>query len=124
MVPAASDARERRDNSGCLSFDTLLLANPDLNTDLAWLVERVCQNKQPWVVVAATALTAWQQRDPAGWVRVARCERRCCRAYLRRRPGVSDGPVGFFGLRNECVCANEVCRGRGGVFRGAREDGG
>jgi len=35
------------------------------------LVERVCQNELPWVVVSGAALTAWQQRDPAGWEKVS-----------------------------------------------------
>jgi hypothetical protein len=58
MVPAPSD-------------DSVLLADPDLSPDLAWLVERVRQNKQPWVVVATAALRAWEQRDPAGWEKVS-----------------------------------------------------
>ena len=51
--------------------DDVLLADPDLSTDLAYLVNRVRRNKQPWVVVATTALKAWQQRDPAGWEKVS-----------------------------------------------------
>jgi hypothetical protein len=51
--------------------DDVLLADPDLSTDLAYLVDRVRRNKQPWVVVATTALKAWQQRDPAGWEKVS-----------------------------------------------------
>lgn len=63
MMPATSDARERRDNT--------LLAYPELGPDLGRLVERVCRNQQPWVVVAAAALTAWQDRDPEGWQKVS-----------------------------------------------------
>lgn len=48
-----------------------LLADPALSPDLALLVERVWQNRQPWVVVSAAALTAWQQRDPVGWEKVS-----------------------------------------------------
>ena len=74
MVPANSDARERRHNSGGTSSATLdaLRADPDLSTELVWLVERVCQNELPWVVVSGGALTAWQQRDPAGWEKVSK----------------------------------------------------
>jgi hypothetical protein len=52
-------------------LEAVLLADPALSADLALLVERVCQNRQPWVVVVATALTAWQQRDPVGWEKVS-----------------------------------------------------
>jgi hypothetical protein len=43
----------------------------DLSPDLACLVDRVRQNRQPWVVVATAALEAWEKRDPAGWERVS-----------------------------------------------------
>ena len=59
MLPANSDAREWRDSSGggtAVTLNTLL---------------RVCQNELPWVVVSGAALTAWQQRDPAGWEKVS-----------------------------------------------------
>jgi len=49
----------------------MLLVDPDLSPDLAWLVERVRQNKQPWVVVASAAIEGWEQRDPASWAKVA-----------------------------------------------------
>jgi hypothetical protein len=61
MVPASSNVR----------ITCELLADSDLSPDLVRLVERVRQNKQPWVVVAAAALTAWEERDPAGWERVS-----------------------------------------------------
>lgn len=48
-----------------------LLAELNPNTDLAWLVERVCRSSLSQVVVSAPALTAWQQRDPAGWEKVS-----------------------------------------------------
>lgn len=41
------------------------------NTDLRWLVERVCQTNLPWVVIPAAAIAAWEQRDPAGWEKVS-----------------------------------------------------
>jgi hypothetical protein len=41
------------------------------NTDLASLVERVVRDSVPWVVIPAAALTAWGQRDPAGWAKVS-----------------------------------------------------
>jgi hypothetical protein len=49
----------------------MLLDDPDLSADLACLVDRVRQNKQPWVVVATAALKAWEERDPAGWEKVS-----------------------------------------------------
>lgn len=61
MVPASSNVRVSGEP----------LADPDLSPDMARLVERVRQNKQPWVVVAAAALTAWEERDPAGWEKVS-----------------------------------------------------
>lgn len=48
-----------------------LLAELSPNTDLAWLVERVSRTQLTWVVVPASALTAWKQRDPAGWAKVS-----------------------------------------------------
>src|SRR5512138_2131670 len=60
MAPA-TDARRRNENGS----DDILLVDADLSPDLAWLVERVRQNKQPWVVVATAALEAWEQRQPA-----------------------------------------------------------
>jgi hypothetical protein len=57
MVPAAHNAP--------------LLDGADVSPDLARLVERVRHNQQPWVVVAAAALIAWQERDPAGWEKVS-----------------------------------------------------
>ena len=41
------------------------------NTDLRWLVERVCQTNLPWVVIPEAAVAAWEQRDPAGWEKVS-----------------------------------------------------
>jgi hypothetical protein len=67
MAPA-TDARRRNENGS----DDILLVDADLSPDLAWLVERVRQNKQPWVVVATAALEAWEQRQPAGLEKVAK----------------------------------------------------
>ena len=67
MAPA-TDARRRNENGS----DDILLVDADLSPDLAWLVERVRQNRQPWVVVAAAALEAWERRHPAGWEKVAK----------------------------------------------------
>jgi hypothetical protein len=69
LVTSTSDDREPRDKPDGASSEPL--ANADLSPDLARLVERVSQNKQPWVVVPTTALTAWQQRDARGWERVS-----------------------------------------------------
>ena len=44
-----------------------LLADVELNADLAWLVERVTQSQLPWVVVSRTAVARWTVRDPIGW---------------------------------------------------------
>jgi hypothetical protein len=51
--------------------DTVLLADHELSTELAWLVERVCQTNLPWVVVAGSAVVGWQERDPVGWEKVS-----------------------------------------------------
>ncbi len=69
-MPSPSVGREENTIGG-VTVDAPLLADPDLSPDLARLVERVCQNKQPWVVVATAALWAWQERDPAGWEKVS-----------------------------------------------------
>ena len=47
-----------------------ILAELNPSTDLASLVERVCRNDLPWIVVPALALAAWEQRDPSGWAKV------------------------------------------------------
>lgn len=48
-----------------------LLAELGPNRDLVWLVERVAQTNLPWVVIPGTAITAWGERDPAGWEKVS-----------------------------------------------------
>ena len=72
-MDATPDSTERHGDSGSPSSapPAALLAELSPGTDLAWLVERVCRNNLPWVVVPASALTAWQQRDPAGWEKVS-----------------------------------------------------
>ena len=50
----------------------ILLTDPNLSPDLILLVERVRQTNQPWVVVASTALSAWQERNPVGWEKVSK----------------------------------------------------
>jgi hypothetical protein len=47
-----------------------ILAELNPGTDLASLVERVCRNDFPWIVVPALSLAAWEQRDPSGWAKV------------------------------------------------------
>jgi hypothetical protein len=47
-----------------------LLAELGPNRDLVWLVERVSRANLPWVVIPATAITAWEERDPSGWENV------------------------------------------------------
>lgn len=62
----------RSDAGGATSPATAeLLAELSPNTDLAWLVERVSRTQLPWVVVPASALTAWKQRDPTAWAKVS-----------------------------------------------------
>jgi hypothetical protein len=74
-VDAAQDSTEPGDDSGGISaqLDTLL-AELDPTTDLARLVERIARNGLPWVVVPTAALTAWEQRNPAGWAKVSACD--------------------------------------------------
>ena len=48
-----------------------LLPELNPNTDLVGLVERVAQDKLSRVVVPAAALTAWEERDPAGLANVS-----------------------------------------------------
>jgi len=63
--------REDSDEPGSDSTRvTALLTDLKPSTDLASLVERVCQNDLPWIVVPALALAAWEQRDPSGWAKV------------------------------------------------------
>jgi hypothetical protein len=66
-------AGEQRSEAGGATSTptTALLAELNPNTDLAGLVERVARNNLPWVVVPAVALAAWEERDPAGWVKVS-----------------------------------------------------
>lgn len=71
-MDATQDSTEPGDDSGGIStsLDTLL-AELDPTTDLARLVEHVARNGLPWMVVPTAALTAWEQRDPAGWAKVS-----------------------------------------------------
>ena len=69
MMPASN--ADRFGSSGGDGSHPLPLPDCDLSTDLACLVERVRQSNLPWVVVAGSALTAWQQRDPVGWQKVS-----------------------------------------------------
>jgi hypothetical protein len=48
-----------------------LLAELGPNRDLVWLVGRVSRAKLPWVVIPATAITAWEERDRSGWENVS-----------------------------------------------------
>jgi len=72
MLPATSDTT-KRDDLGSICPDALdsILADSKLSTDLALLVERVRRERQPWVIVAAAAITAWQRQDPEGWQQVS-----------------------------------------------------
>jgi hypothetical protein len=48
-----------------------LLDDLGADTDLARLVNRVCQCQLPWVVVSSAAVAGWTQRDPEGWQKVS-----------------------------------------------------
>ena len=48
-----------------------LLAELGPETDLAFLVRRVCRDQLPWVVIPSSAVAAWMRRDPAGWEKVS-----------------------------------------------------
>lgn len=60
----------RADGDDSPGSDSPPMAELNPSTDLASLVERVCQNNLRWVVVPAAALAAWEQRDPSGWAKV------------------------------------------------------
>jgi len=72
-MSATQEPPEPRSDAGATTptATAALLAELKPNTDLAWLVERVARNNLPWVVVSATALEAWEDRDPLGWAKVA-----------------------------------------------------
>ena len=69
---AIQKSPERCRNAGsALSAPTAaLLAELNPNTDLPGLVERVARNNIPWLVITPAALTAWEERDGAGWAKV------------------------------------------------------
>lgn len=73
MAYAAENAPEPLGDADSLDPASLeaLLAELNPSTDLAWLVGSVCRNNLSRVVVPASALTAWQRRDPAGWEKVS-----------------------------------------------------
>jgi len=48
-----------------------LLAELGPNRDLVWLIERVSRTNLPWVVIPGAAITAWEERDAAGWEKVS-----------------------------------------------------
>lgn len=48
-----------------------LLDELGTDTDLARLVQRVCREQLPWVVVSNGAVAGWMQRDPQGWQKVS-----------------------------------------------------
>lgn len=48
-----------------------LLAELGPNRDLVWLIGRVARTNLPWVVIPDAAITAWGERDPAGWEKVS-----------------------------------------------------
>jgi hypothetical protein len=48
-----------------------LLTDLRSNSDLARLVQRVTEDRLPWVVVSSAAVLAWTRRDPDGWAKVS-----------------------------------------------------
>ena len=55
-----------------MTTDELLLTLKESKTDLGRFVEAMQRNQLPNLVVPATAVRAWQQRDPQAWAMV--CE--------------------------------------------------
>jgi hypothetical protein len=49
--------------------DLLTVLGPD--SDLARLVQRVADDRLPWVVVSNAAVASWTRRDPGGWAKVS-----------------------------------------------------
>ena len=63
---------QRRDPDGhAATRIAQLVAELRSNSDLVWLVDRVSRADVPWVVIPASAITAWEERDPAGWEKVS-----------------------------------------------------
>jgi hypothetical protein len=54
-----------------------LLSELGSTSDIAGLVQRVSQERLPWIVVSRAAVTHWTAQDPEGWVKVV--------AWLRER---------------------------------------
>jgi len=53
-----------------MTTDELLLTLKESKTDLGRLVETMQRNQLPNLVVPATAVRAWQERDPQAWAMV------------------------------------------------------
>lgn len=72
MAIAHHPSDQRSDVPGWAATQTAqLLLDLSPNHDLTWLVQRVSQTNLPWVVVPGTAISAWEERDPAGWEKVS-----------------------------------------------------
>lgn len=72
MAVTRPSSEQRSDPQGHAATRTArLVAELGQNSDLVWLVERVSRANLPWVVIPATAITAWEERDPAGWEKVS-----------------------------------------------------
>jgi hypothetical protein len=54
-----------------------LLSDLGSTSDIAGLVQRVSQERLPWIVVSRAAVTHWTAHDPEGWAKVV--------AWLRER---------------------------------------
>jgi hypothetical protein len=48
-----------------------LLDELGADTDLTRLVQRVCREQLPWVVVSSGAIAGWMRCDPQGWQKVS-----------------------------------------------------
>jgi hypothetical protein len=53
-------------------ISTDLPADLGSNPDYAWLVQRVSQDRLPWVLVPRAAVAHWTAQDPEGWAKVLR----------------------------------------------------
>lgn len=70
-IHQTSDLATERHSSHAATRKAELLAELGSNSDLVWLIERVSRTNLPWVVIPGTAVTAWGERDPAGWEQVS-----------------------------------------------------
>ncbi len=70
-IHQTSDPAAKRRSTHAATRTAELLAELGPNSDLMWLIERVARTNLPWVVIPGGAITAWGERDPAGWEKVS-----------------------------------------------------